>query len=108
MAKTKKDIKIHTEQSLLTELAQLIEQSQQQVLAQVNSTLTLLFWQVGKRINENILQNKRAEYSKQIVSTLSTQLETRYGRNFELGNLRRMVQFAQQFPDMKIVVPLAR
>ena len=66
MAKAKKDIPIQAEQSLFTELAQLIEQSQQQVVAQANSTLTLLFWQVGKRINENILQNKRAEYSKQI------------------------------------------
>jgi predicted nuclease of restriction endonuclease-like (RecB) superfamily len=109
MAKAvKRNVVIHTEEYLLKELAQLIEQSQQQVVAQANSTLTLLFWQVGKRINENILQNKRAEYAKQIVSTLSTQLEARYGRNFELGNLRRMLQFAEQFPDREIVVPLAR
>lgn len=85
-----------------------IEQSQQQVVAQANSTLTLLFWQLGKRINEDILQNKRADYGKQIVSTLSTQLKNKYGRNFELGNLRRMMQFAEQFPDFQIVVPLAR
>ena len=53
-------------------------------------------------------KNKQADYSKQIVATVSAQLESRYGRNFELGNLRRMLQFARQFPDMKIVVPLAR
>ena len=97
MAKAKKDILIHTEQALLTELAQLIEQSQQQVVAQANSTLTILFWHIGTRINKEILQNKRAEYSKQIVSTLSTQLKSKYGRNFELRNLRRMIQFAEQF-----------
>ncbi len=95
-------------QALLTELSQLIEQSQQQVVSQANSTLTQLFWQVGKRINEDILQNKRADYGKQIVPTLSAQLQERYGRNFELGNLRRMMQFAEQFPDVQIVATLSR
>lgn len=97
-----------TEKALFNELSQLIEQSQQQVVAQANSTLTLLFWHIGNRINKEILQNKRADYGKRIVPTLSTQLENKYGRNFELGNLRRMLQFAGQFPDIQIVVPLAR
>ena len=95
-------------ENLFSELAGLIEQSQQQVAMVANSTLTMLFWQVGKRINEDILQNKRADYSKQIVSTLSTQLKEKYGKNFELGNLRRMMQFAEQFQDIEIVVPVAR
>lgn len=103
-----KKIANQTEQVLVTELSLLIEQSQQQVVAQANSTLTLLFWQVGKRINEDILQNKRADYGKQIVSTLSTQLKEKYGRNFELGNLRRMMQFAEQFRDLQIVATLSR
>lgn len=63
---------------------------------------------MGKRINEDILQNKRAEYGKQIVSTLSTQLEIKYGRNFTEKNVRRMMQFAEQFPDNGIVVTLSR
>lgn len=103
-----KKIANQTEQVLVTELSLLIEQSQHQVVAQANSTLTLLFWQVGKRINEDILQNKRADYGKQIVSTLSAQLKEKYGRNFELGNLRRMMQFAEQFPDLQIVATLSR
>jgi predicted nuclease of restriction endonuclease-like (RecB) superfamily len=63
---------------------------------------------VGKRINEHILHNKRAEYGKQIVPTVSTQLEIKYGRNFTEKNVRRMMQFADQFPEIEIVVPLAR
>ena len=93
---------------LFAELSALIEQSQQQLVAQANSTLTLLFWQVGNRINSEILQNKRAEYGVEIVSTLSTQLKLQYGKNFELSNLRRMMQFAQQFADFQIVVTLSR
>ncbi len=98
----------NTEKVLLEELSQLIEQSRQQVVSQANSTLTMLFWHIGNRINMEVLQNKRADYGKKIVLALSVQLKERYGRNFELGNLRRMIQFAEQFPDIQIVVPLAR
>lgn len=108
MAIAKNDSAAQSQEVLLNELSQLIEQSRQQVVSQVNSTLTMLFWQIGKRINENILQNKRAEYGKQIVPTVSAQLENKYGKNFEERNLRRMLQFAEQFQDFEIVVPLAR
>jgi predicted nuclease of restriction endonuclease-like (RecB) superfamily len=63
---------------------------------------------VGNRINQDVLQNNRAEYAKQIVSTLSTQLKERHGNNFELRNLRHMMQFAEQFTDSQIVEPLSR
>jgi predicted nuclease of restriction endonuclease-like (RecB) superfamily len=99
---------IPDEEALFNEIARLIEHSQRQVVSHANSTLTLLFWQIGLRINTDILQNKRAEYAKHIVSTLSIRLKSHYGRNFEEKNLRRMLQFAEQFPDLDIVVPLAR
>ena len=96
-----------SEEKLLNELSQLIEQSKMQLVSQANSTLTLLFWHIGKRINENILQNKRAEYGKQIVPTLSTQLKEKYGKNFEVRNVQRMMQFAEQFADFTIVSTLS-
>jgi predicted nuclease of restriction endonuclease-like (RecB) superfamily len=73
----------------------------------VNSGVVLTFWEVGKRVNEEILGNERAEYGKQIVSTVSTQLQTRYGSNFALRSLRRMLQFAAQYSDAEIVSTLS-
>ena len=87
MVKAKKDSATHSDEGLLSELSQLIEQSRQQLVSQANSMLTMLFWHVGKRINENILQNKRADYGKQIVSTVSAKLENKYGRNFTEKNI---------------------
>jgi predicted nuclease of restriction endonuclease-like (RecB) superfamily len=107
MAKITNGVNV-SEKKLFGELSQLIEQSRRVVVTQVNSTLTLLFWNIGRRINEVVLQNKRADYGKQIVVTLSRQLTKKYGRNFEEKNLRRMLQFAEQFPDEKNVVPVAR
>ncbi len=95
-------------QDLFAELSQLIEHSRQQVSAYANSALTILFWNVGKRINEEILKYERGEYGKQIVATLSVQLEEKYGRNFTEKNVRRMMQFAIEFHDIEIVVTLSR
>lgn len=71
----KKGSLLSSEQSLLKDLSLLIEQSQQQVVTHANSTITMLFWHVGNRVNQVILQNKRADYGKRIVSTVSTQLK---------------------------------
>jgi predicted nuclease of restriction endonuclease-like (RecB) superfamily len=97
---------IHKE--LYKDLSILIENGQKQLSFYANSSLILVFWQVGKRINEDILQNKRAEYGKQIVPILSAQLERVYGKNFTEKNVRRMMQFAELFPDFEIVVTLSR
>lgn len=99
---------IPSKKDLFAELSQLTEHSRQQVSSYANSALTMLFWNVGKRINEEILKYERGEYGKQIVATLSVQLEEKYGRNFTEKNVRRMMQFAIEFHDVEIVVPLAR
>lgn len=100
--------KTKTDTALLKELATLIEQSQRQVAVTANSALVYLYWQIGGRINKEILKNKRAEYAQEIVSTVSTQLKTQYGKSFELRNLRRMMQYAEQFTDIEIVLTVSR
>jgi predicted nuclease of restriction endonuclease-like (RecB) superfamily len=74
----------------------------------VDSALTTLYWHVGRRVRQDILREKRAEYGEQIVSALSAQLELEFGRGFGEKNLRRMIQFAEAFPDEKIVAALRR
>lgn len=96
------------EDTLLQDLRSLIEQGKQQAVTAVNHLLTMTYWQVGKRINEEVLQGERAEYGKQVVTSLAKNLTTHYGKSFETRNLRRMMQFAELFPDIEIVVPLAR
>ena len=92
---------------IVQEISALIEESKQQVVRTANSALTLLFWQVGNRINEEVLKNERAPYGKQIVATVSAQLELKYGRNFNEKNVRRMMKFANEFSDLEILPPLA-
>ncbi len=94
--------------ALTADIRRLIEAARQQVAQAVNAGLTMLYWQIGTRIRQDILKEKRAEYGAEIVATLGRQLEGEFGRGFGEKNLRRMVQFAEAFPDAEIVAALRR
>jgi len=93
---------------LLEDVRRMIEETRQGVAVTINAALSLLYWRVGKRINDEILQGERAEYGEAIVSTLSRQLEADYGRGFSEKSLRHMLRFAEAFPDERIVSALMR
>ena len=96
-----------SQESLIQDLRQIIEQARGHVAATANYALTTMYWHIGERINREVLGNERAEYGKQIVSQVATQLQTEYGKKgFEERTIRRMMQFAQMFPDFQIVSPL--
>ncbi|NVM21368.1 MAG: hypothetical protein HWN68_06270 [Desulfobacterales bacterium] len=94
--------------NLISDIRRLIETARQNVAVTVNTGLTILYWQIGNRIRQDILKEKRAKYGKETVATLSQELTDDYGNNFNEKNLRRMIQFAEVFPDKEIVVSLIR
>jgi predicted nuclease of restriction endonuclease-like (RecB) superfamily len=97
-------IQQYNTQSLIQDLCQIIEQARGQVAATANYAQTMMYWHIGERINREVLGNQRAEYGKQIVSQVSTQLQAEFGKKgFEPRSIWRMMQFAQYFPDSKIV-----
>ncbi|MBQ8938860.1 MAG: hypothetical protein IJ047_01380 [Paludibacteraceae bacterium] len=92
---------------LLGDLRKIIDSARSHVAATANYELTAMYWHIGDRINRDVLKNERAEYGKQIVSQVATQLQEEYGtKGFEERTIRRMMQFAQLFPDFQIVSPL--
>ena len=93
---------------LLENVRALIEEARRDVARSVNSALVMLYWHIGQRIRRDILKEKRAEYGKRIVSALGRQLETEFGRGFSEKSLRRMIQFAEVFPNEQIVASLMR
>jgi len=96
-------------QSLMQDLRQIIEQARGHVAATANYAQTMMYWHIGERINREILGNQRAEYGKQIVSQVATQLQEEFGvKGFDVKNVHRMMQFAQEFPDEQIVATVSR
>ena len=95
-------------EELLTEISQLIEESKYYVAREFNSTLILLNWMIGSRINKAILSNSRADYGEQIINSLAEQLSLKYGKGYSRPNLFRIVRFARLYPDKQIVSTLSR
>ena len=93
---------------LFKEISRLIEQSKRQLAVTVNSAISELYWNIGKTISRDILQNKRAEYGKQIIANLSKKLTEQYGRGWSEKQLRHCLYFVEIFPDYKIVSTLWR
>ena len=92
--------------TLLADVRQMIFQAREGVARAVDSGLTTLYWHVGRRVRQDILKEKRAEYGGRIVAALGIRLEREFGRGFGKRNLFRMIQFAEVFPDLKIVSAL--
>ena len=94
-------------ESLHTELRALIATSRQRLASAVNAELTRLYWTVGQRLASEVLGGERAGYGVRLLDQLGQQLSQEFGRGFESRNLRRMVKFAQAFPDAAIVSTLS-
>ncbi len=95
--------------NLHAELRTLIASSRQRLAGAVNAELTRLYWSVGERLRTEVLGGAdRAKYGDQLIQRVGEQLAQEFGRGFEAKNLRRMVQFAQAFPQPEIVATLSR
>ncbi|MCD4745908.1 MAG: DUF1016 N-terminal domain-containing protein, partial [Bacteroidales bacterium] len=92
---------------LFQSIISLIDNTRNRVAVSINSELTLLYWNIGKQINENILQNKRADYGKQVLSNLSKELNQRYGNGFSKRNLRNFMMFNELYPEFQIMHSLS-
>jgi len=92
---------------LISDIRSLIETTRHNVAVTVNAGLTILYWQIGSRIRQDILKEKRAEYGREIVVTLSRQLAVEYGRGFSRRNVFNMIRFAEVFSDERIVHALS-
>ncbi|SPE51777.1 conserved hypothetical protein [Verrucomicrobia bacterium] len=93
---------------LLADVREFILSARQSVARGVNAALVLLYWQIGRRIRAEVLKESRAEYGKEILSTLSKELVSEFGRGFSWPNLSRMMALAEAFPDQRIVATLSK
>ncbi len=89
--------------NIFTEIRTLIVEARQRVAVSVNAELSLLYWNVGKRINDELLGNKRADYGRQIVDELSMRLTEEFGPGWKRRQLFYCIRFASEFPETTIV-----
>ncbi len=97
----------NTNDKLIESIIFLIDKTRGKVAQTVNTELTLLYWNIGKQINENVLKNKRADYGKQLVKELSANLTALYGKGFSKRNIHNFIKFNEIFSNIKIVQTLS-
>ena len=88
---------------LLESIIGLIDQTRHLVAKTVNQELTLLYWNIGKTINDEVLKNDRADYGKKLIKNLSDDLSEKYGNGFSKRNLHSFVKLNTVFQDITIV-----
>ena len=92
---------------LLDDIRSFIHSAKQNVAVVINSELVILYWNMGNKLRKEVLNESRAEYGKQVVKTLSKQLQAEFGRGYSVANLTNFIVFAEKFPDFRIIQTLS-
>ena len=93
---------------LYNRIVTLIENTKRNVAVAVNNEMTLLYWNIGKDITDNVLNNQKAEYGKAVIKKLSQRLASEYGRGYSRANLFRMLKTYEYFNDFETLSTLSR
>lgn len=93
---------------LINDISVLINNAKVRVAIKANAEMTMLYWHIGKRIQEEILKSTRAEYGQEVIKTLAKCLSSLYGRGFTYTALVRMNLFYQSFWDQQIVATVSQ
>src|SRR5690606_20416261 len=98
----------NTSGQLFVRIKQIVEDGRVHVAQTVNATLTLTYWNIGKAIKEDILQNKRPTYGGVVNLNLARQLTEEYGKGWGVKHLQHCLRIAETFPDRDIVYAVSR
>lgn len=93
---------------LYNDVSNLIEKAKVQVVSHVNTEFVILNWNIGKRIKNELLDNKKPEYGKRVIKELSKRLIEKYGRGYSYSNLYRMLQINEDFEDFENFATLSQ
>lgn len=94
--------------TLIADIRKLIDGARQRVAQTFNAELSLLYWQIGQRLQSEILNGERAEYGKQVIKSLSEKLTTLYGRGWSEKQLWHCLRFVETFPNIEKVSAVQR
>ena len=95
-------------QLLYKDVCHIIDDTRTRVAVYVNAEVCHTNWLIGKRIKEDVLYNKRAEYGKQVIKELSQRLSERYGKGWSEKTLRHCLRAAETFSESDIVSAVQR
>ena len=95
-------------ESLYTDISDMIYNTKNDIKNQMNNSIISLYWNIGKKLSDEILQGQKAEYGKNLIGELSLRLTAEYGKGFEKSSVFKMVKFYEEFSDFEKVMTLSQ
>ena len=87
-------MKLEIKKDIYEEIHELLSKARENIISNINSTMTKTYFLIGKRIVEEEQNgNKRAEYGKNLIKILSEKLTKEFGKGFSQRNLEQMRTF---------------
>ena len=88
------DLHDKNESDFFHSIAELIQYAKRNLEKQVNSTMVVTYFEIGRRIIEKEQQGaKRAQYGKKVLQGLSDYLTKHFGKGWSVDNLKLMRRF---------------
>ena len=92
---------------IYTDVAKIIKSAKNRTAIFLNRETTLMYWNIGTRINRDFKTNNRTTYGKKILVTLSQELTDNFGKGFSYTALTRMCRVAT-FVNEKNIATLSQ
>jgi hypothetical protein len=78
---------------LFNDVCNIIENTRYRIATTANAEVCFIeYYHIGKRIKEDVLYNRRAEYGKQVVENLALKLSKKYGKGWGYEKLKHCVR----------------
>lgn len=77
----------------------IIDNARQEVVVYVNKHSDMMFWHIGRYINEDMGYKQYSAYGSKILATLSQRLTARYGKGYTYSAVTRMMKVARYYSD---------
>jgi len=88
---------------LLSDIRAMIDSARNHAAHAVNTAQVLLYWNIGRRVRQDVLGNQRAGYGQRVVYTISVDLVREYGQGYTDRALFQMMRFSESFADADVV-----
>ena len=84
-------------ESIVQGVAAIVSEAKRQTVVHVNSTLNMMYWQVGKYLVDELHYETYGQYGKSILKGIAARLTSMFGSGFTRTALVRMMNVAQVF-----------
>ena len=91
-------------EKMISDIEALVNTSKNELATSINKVMTVTYWSIGKYIVEFEQDgNAKAEYGKNLLSTISKELTLRLGKGYSRPNLNNMRKFYLKYSNCQTV-----